>query len=78
VSQNIFISYTNEYDLYEGEVDIGSLPVELQDDLIKLTLDADGNFRDFVMKHNIKKSQAEGLWLLPNNKGQTTISEGHL
>jgi len=64
VSQNIFISYANEYDLYQGEVDIGSLPVELQDDLIKLTLDADGNFRDFVMKHNIKKSQAEGLWSL--------------
>ncbi len=64
MSQNILVSYANEYDLYEGEGDIGSLPAELQDDLIKLTLGTDGNSRGFVMKHNIKKSQAEGLWSL--------------
>ena len=64
MSQNIFISYANEYDLYDGEVDIGDLPVEQQNELIKLTFSTEGDSRAFVMKNNINKSQAEGLWSL--------------
>ncbi len=64
MSPNIFISYANEYDLYQGTVDIRNLQAELQDAFIKLTLEAGGDFRAFVMKHDIKKIQAEGLWSL--------------
>lgn len=57
-----FISYANEYDLYKGEVDIGSLPVTVQDNFIRHIFDTQAKFRDFVIEHRIMKSQAEGLW----------------
>lgn len=59
-----FISYASEYDLYRGEKDIDALVSEEQDELIRFILEPDKDFRELVVRKDVKKSQAEGLWSL--------------
>lgn len=64
LERDSFVSYASSYDLYVGENDIGTLSPAQQDELIRETLAAEGNPRDLIVKWDVKKSQAEGLWTL--------------
>lgn len=64
LERDTFVSYASSYDLYVGRNDIGDLTSEQQDELIKETLAAEGDSRSLVVEWNVKKSQAEGLWVL--------------
>jgi len=59
-----FVSYASTYDLFVGRRSIGELSVQEQDQLIKSIMSADDDFPELVIRKEIKKSQAEGLWAL--------------
>jgi hypothetical protein len=62
-----FISYASDYDLYEGQRDIGQLPTDQQDALINAILGVDEHedFRALTVDWNVKKSRwkAYGLFV---------------
>lgn len=59
-----FVSKVSEYDLHEGTVRMADLPTEQQDELIHLIFDTEGDYRKFVIEHNIHHLQPDGLWML--------------
>jgi hypothetical protein len=59
-----FTSYVSEYDSHLGTVPMANLPREQQDELIRLIFSPKGDYRSYVMRHDIEHSQPEGLWTL--------------
>lgn len=59
-----FVSYASDYDMFKGRRSIAEIPIQEQDELIRLIVSPGGDFREMVVKQDIRKSQAEGLWAL--------------
>lgn len=59
-----FISYASDYDMFVGRRSIAEINAQEQDELIRLVFAQDGDFREMVVRLDIKKSQAEGLWAI--------------
>lgn len=59
----VFTSYGSEYSYHEGSRSINDLFREEQNELIRVTLNPEGGMQDYVIQHDILKSEAQGLWI---------------
>jgi hypothetical protein len=59
-----FVSHANVYDVYEGTRSVGELAYGEQNELIRAVFDKDADFRKLVVRNDVIKAQAEGLWTL--------------
>lgn len=59
-----FVSHASMYDVYEGRRSIGDLTYAQQGELIRAVFDKDADFRKLVVRQDVLKAQAEGLWTL--------------
>ena len=56
-----FISYASQWDMHKGTVSISDLSTARQNEFIQLTLDPEGDVRQFSIDHNIIKAQVDGF-----------------
>lgn len=71
-----FTSYATPYQMYVGSISIGELATTDQDELIRMTLANEEDVSDLVMKHDVRRRQAEGLWAVIVAIGSQLENEG--
>lgn len=59
-----FVSYQSEYDRHIGSREMSALPVEGQDELIRIMFDPGGDSQRFVIDNDIDKCQPDALWTI--------------
>ena len=59
-----FTSYASDYEMHCGSIEMVDLPVEQQDELIQRMFDPEGDYQAFVVEHDLKHGQPDGLWTI--------------
>jgi hypothetical protein len=59
-----YTSYASDYDNHVGNLPLSAMPIEQQNELIRLIFDPKRNYQTYVVEHNIDHTQPDCLWTL--------------
>jgi hypothetical protein len=59
-----FTSYVSEYDAHVGKTPMGNLSREQQDEIVHLIFEPEGDYRSYLMQHDVEHYAPDGLWTL--------------